>query len=155
MRPIFHPYLVNDPFDDPCPYINFIQEKQAIAFDMGDLSPLSAGALLKISHVFISHTHMDHFVGFDRLLRLVLGRNKTIHVFGPENFLNNIEGKLAAYTWNLAANYQESLTLRATEIRARRLVTREYRCREQFQQLAPEDTGHFSGQLLEEPGFTV
>ncbi len=155
MRPLFHPGLVNDPFSDPCLYINFIHEKRAMVFDMGDISPLSAGELLKISHIFISHTHMDHFAGFDRLLRLVLGRHKTIHLYGPENFLNNITGKLAAYNWNLADNYPDSLVVKATEIRPGELITRTCRCQDRFASLAPPSRQVFNGVLLEEPGLTV
>ena len=111
MRPTFQPFLVNDSFHDPCLYINFIFDNRAFIFDLGDIHALSPKEILKISHGFITHTHMDHFAGFDRLLRLTLGRAKNIHLFGPENFLDNIEGKLAGYTWNLTQNYAESLKM--------------------------------------------
>ncbi len=155
MRPLFHPFLVNEPFSDPALYINFIHEKRAVTCDLGDLSPLSTGDLMKISHVFVSHTHMDHFAGFDRLLRLVLGRDKTIHLFGPESFLDNITGKLQAYTWNLAANYENSLVIQATEIRSEEMITRTCRCQDRFEMMTPPYYRPFTGPLLEEPGFTV
>jgi ribonuclease Z len=155
MRPTFQPFLVNDPFHDPCLYINCLFQNRAVTFDLGDIQVLSAKAVLKISHCFISHTHIDHFAGFDRLLRLTLGRDKQVHFFGPENFLKNIEGKLAAYSWNLAANYDESLTIQATEIRAGGTKTRTYECRRQFEADETETAGPFTGVLLSEPGFTV
>ena len=155
MRPTFQPFLVNDPFHDPCLYINFLFDDRAIIFDLGDIHALSPKEVLKIGHGFISHTHMDHFAGFDRLLRLVLGRDKTIHLFGPENFLNNIEGKLSGYTWNLTHNYAESLTIRATEVRPDGLRTRTYRCRERFYADDSDMDRPFTHQLLSEPGFSV
>ncbi|MEW6080167.1 MAG: ribonuclease Z [Thermodesulfobacteriota bacterium] len=155
MRPTFQPLLVNDPFDDPCLYINCIFQNRAVIFDLGDIHALSPGEILKISHCFISHTHIDHFAGFDRLLRLLLGRDKTIHLFGPENFINNMEGKLAGYTWNLAANYAESLTLHITEIRTDGMRTRICRCRDRFQAVEEEDRQPFTGLLWTEPGFSV
>ncbi|MBW2643668.1 MAG: MBL fold metallo-hydrolase, partial [Deltaproteobacteria bacterium] len=97
MRPSFLPRLVNGPFDDPGLFIPFLLEKRAIIFDLGDIYSLSSRDILKISHVFISHTHMDHFLGFDRLLRLFLGREKHLYMYGPEGFLKNVEGKLAGY----------------------------------------------------------
>ena len=81
--------LINDPFGDPGLIVNFLFQKRALLFDLGDISALSNAELLKVSHVFVSHTHIDHFIGFDRLLRAVFGREKTLTLFGPENFIKN------------------------------------------------------------------
>ena len=80
MRPSFQPRLVNPPYGDPSLYIPFAYRGEAILFDTGDLAPLSSREILKVDHIFITHTHMDHFIGFDRVLRLCLGRNKTLHL---------------------------------------------------------------------------
>ena len=75
-------------------WVDFLFQKRALLFDLGDISALSNAELLKVSHVFVSHTHIDHFIGFDRLLRAVFGREKTLTLFCPENFIKNVEGKL-------------------------------------------------------------
>ncbi len=116
MKPLFHPRLVNDPFGDPGLYVDFLFERRALLFDLGDLSPLSARQLLRVTHAFVSHTHMDHFAGFDALLRILLGRDKTLHLFGPPGFIDRVEHKLAAYTWNLVANYASDLVVRVAEV---------------------------------------
>ncbi|MES1241409.1 MAG: MBL fold metallo-hydrolase [Acidobacteriota bacterium] len=115
MKPLFHPRLVNDPFGDPALYVDFLYERRALLLDLGDLSPLSPRQILRVDHAFVSHTHMDHFVGFDTLLRLLLGRDKTLHLYGPPGFLDRVEHKLAAYTWNLVANYESDFVIRAVE----------------------------------------
>ena len=78
MKSFLRPTLVNDPFGDPGLLVQFLFQNRSLLFDLGDISPLSNGELLKVSHVFVSHTHIDHFIGFDRLLRTVFGREKTI-----------------------------------------------------------------------------
>ena len=97
MRPSFNPRLINGAFDDPGLYIPFLFQNRALIFDLGDITNLSSRDLLKISHGFVTHTHMDHFIGFDRLLRKALGREKTLVLFGPEGFIKNVEGKLSFY----------------------------------------------------------
>jgi ribonuclease Z len=114
--PRFLPRLVNDPFDDPVLFVPFRYKNRALLFDAGDISALTARDILKISHIFVTHTHMDHFIGFDRVLRVLLGRDKDLYLFGPQGFLSNMTGKLASYCWNLVENYRNRFTLHVTEL---------------------------------------
>lgn len=155
MHPIFHPRTVNGHFGDPGLFISLLFDKRAILFDLGDIYSLSTGDILKISHVFVSHTHMDHFSGFDRLLRLFLGRNKDIHLYGPEGFLNNIEGKLAGYSWNLVQNYKNSLILHTTEVNPDQQLTKTFRCINKFAPDPETIITSFNSILYEEPAFNV
>jgi ribonuclease Z len=147
--------LINDPFSDPGLFIPFAFQKRALLFDLGDLQPLSTQNLLKISHVFVTHTHMDHFIGFDALLRLLLGRDKELHLFGPSGFFKQIEGKLAGYTWNLVDEFLAHLRLRVTEVWPEKTVSKVYPCRERFIPQEQEAVAPFSGCLLQEPSFYV
>ncbi len=156
MPHVFNPILVNPPTGDPGLFIPFLFNKRALLLDIGDIHALSPRDLLKISHVFITHTHMDHFCGFDHLLRILLGREKTLHLYGPEGFLNNLEGKLHAYTWNLVDNYQNGLILKAVEIHADRIYSRIYECRNKFIPTTCNDMeSDFNATLHEEPSFKV
>ena len=116
MTPHFLPTLVNRPFEDPGVYLDFLFARRAILFDMGDLTPLGARKLLRISEICISHTHIDHFIGFDRLLRIMLGRDKKVSLFGPPGILQQVGNRLASYSWNLIESYPTVFTLTVNEL---------------------------------------
>jgi ribonuclease Z len=116
MRPHFEPRLVNDAFGDPGLYVDFRDERRALLFDFGDVSGLPPRKLLRISDVFISHTHVDHFAGFDHWLRVVLGRKEHATLTGGPGFIERVEHKLAAYTWNVVHRYEVPLTLTVREV---------------------------------------
>jgi ribonuclease Z len=156
MKPLFHPRLVNDPFGDPGLYVEFLFERRALLFDLGDLSPLPARQLLKVTHAFVSHTHMDHFAGFDTLLRLFLGRDKTLQLFGPPGFNDRVEHKLAGYTWNLVAGYGSDFVVRASEVSPENgLETALFRSRTGFRREIAEPPSCAPGVLLDEETFQV
>ena len=155
MRPSFHPRLINGPFDDPGLFIPFQFQHRALIFDLGDINSLAAKDVLKISHAFVSHTHMDHFIGFDRLLRLSLGREKNISLYGPPGFLKNVAGKLAGYAWNLADKYNYPLSLQITEVHPQHTLCRKYHCAKKFQSAQDPVKQPFSGILYQEPAFEV
>jgi ribonuclease Z len=116
MRPLFEPALVNDAFGDPGLYADFRDERRALLFDLGDVSGLAPRKLLRISDIFVSHAHIDHFVGFDHWLRVVLGRKERVALFGGPGFIAQVEHKLAAYTWNVVHRYEVALTIEAHEL---------------------------------------
>src|SRR5262252_5148293 len=116
MRPLLKPKLVNGRTGDPALYIETLFEKRAILFDLGDITPLSPRNIQRLEHVFVSHAHIDHFVGFDRLLRLMVGRDKEIALYGPMDFVDHVHHKLQAYRWNLANRYMSDLTFVVTEV---------------------------------------
>ena len=156
MRPTFHPHLVNGSTGDPALFVDCLFEHRALLFDLGDIQALPPRKMLRISDVFVTHAHMDHFIGFDWLLRILLGREKDLQLFGPPGFLDQVEHKLRAYTWNLVHNYLSDFTLRATELDGNGAGRRaSFRCRSAFRRedeisvICPENV------LLREPAMQV
>jgi ribonuclease Z len=115
MRCLFDPRLINDTFGDPGLYVDFRDERRALLFDLGDITVLPPRKLMRVSHVFVTHAHMDHFAGFDHLLRVVMGRKAGFALFGGPEFIAQVEHKLRAYTWNVVHRYDE-LVIDACEV---------------------------------------
>lgn len=156
MRPIFHAELTNRTFGDPGVYIDLKFQRRAILFDIGDISTLQTRRLLRISDIFVSHTHMDHFCGFDHLLRVCLGRDTGVNLYGPQSFIAQLEHKLAAYTWNLVQNYQTDFVIIAHEVGAQgRMQRAQFRSRGRFEHEALSDAHVNQGVLVEDPLFRV
>jgi ribonuclease Z len=111
MRQFLEPHLVNDVFGDPVLHIDLRDERRALLLDLGDISPLPPRKLIRVSHVFVTHTHMDHFAGFDAMLRVLLGRKSRLDLWGGPGFVDQVEHKLHAYTWNVVHRYEVELAL--------------------------------------------
>ncbi len=116
MTPMLHPRLVNGRFGDPALFVEMLHRREALLIDAGDLSPLSTRDLLRVTHLLITHMHMDHFIGFDRLLRVHIGRDKTIRVIGPDGIADRVGHKLCGYDWDLAERYDSDLVFEVVEI---------------------------------------
>jgi ribonuclease Z len=156
MRPIYQAELVNPVFGDPGVYIDLKFENRALLFDIGDISRLPTRKLLRIGDVFVSHTHMDHFAGFDHLLRVCLGRDTGVGLYGPPHFIAQVEHKLHAYTWNLVENYASDFTVVAHELTDDgRLQHARFRSGNRFRREALPDSICSDGVLLNAPHFHV
>ena len=139
MRPLLHPTLLNGRFGDPVLCLETLFEKQIMLCDLGTVDVLSSREIQRIEHVFVSHAHIDHFIGFDRILRILVGREKQVHLYGPPDFADRVRHKLSGYQWNLAASYLCDLAFIVTEIHpsfATRTVS--FRLKNGF---APEEIG--------------
>ena len=156
VRSIFRAELVNRAFGDPGVLVDLKFERRAILFDIGDITVLPTRMLLRVSDVFVSHTHMDHFSGLDHLLRVCLGRDRGVALYGPEKFITHLEHKLAAYTWNLVENYETEFIIVAHEIDSHGYVQRaRFRSTSRFLRETLPGGSASEGVLLETPLFQV
>ena len=152
MKTALTPRLVNGPFGDPGLFVALRWQGRALQLDLGRMGRMNPADLLKITHVFVSHAHMDHFMGFDHLLRLFLPREAELHLYGPADFLARVGARLAGYTWNLTEDY--TLEMIGHEVHPDRVITTRFRAATGFE---PEPLGErpFDGVLVDEPAFRV
>ena len=177
MRTVLEPRLVDPTAFEPGLVVDVRDEKRALLFDLGPpIEVLPPRVLLRATHAFVTHTHMDHFAGFDHLLALGLGRVGRLVVWGGPGFCEQVGHKLAAYTWNVVHRYEVPMTIEAHAIApngSRRVVR--FESRDGFAPVgpvadaspaaasvdagaagpaggAPPDGGHL---LLDEPLFSV
>jgi ribonuclease Z len=155
VKSIFHASLVNDPFEDPSVYVDIPWERRALLFDLGANYHLPTRKLLKVSDVFVSHTHIDHFIGFDHLLRQRLARERSLRLFGPPGIIERTLGKLSGYTWNLVEGYP--FTIDVVEIGEDRLRRTILQAQDGFA-LGSIEESHVDGRpvtILEDDLFTA
>jgi ribonuclease Z len=150
-----NPRLGGGKLGDPSLYIDIVDRKRGILFDCG-LNNFSHASLRKLTEIFISHTHIDHFIGFDTVLRLNLAETKTLHVYGPPGIQRHVSGKLQGYIWNICQNLQ--LTIIVHEILPERILSTTLESWRGFEVTSVEehpksevllDTGEFSVRYLQ------
>jgi ribonuclease Z len=152
MKPTFVHSTVNNPFEDPALFVRIVREKRALLFDIGNISRLSPGDLQKITDVFVTHTHIDHFIGFDILIRALLRRETPLRVYGPANIADCVEGKLKGYTWNLIREYP--LKIEVCCVSGDTISSSRFYAEDRFQRME-SGVSEFSGILLRDPLFIV
>ncbi len=156
MKPLFHTHLVNGTRGDPALFIDFQFRRRALMFDLGELSALEPRRVLRVSDVFVSHAHMDHFMGFDRLLRLMIGRGKCLRLFGPPGFVDRVDHRVHGYSWNLVRNYASELIIEVNEVEANGAIRRSRaRSGTGFAREVLPSTHCRGGVLLDEEDFRV
>lgn len=150
------PVLVNGRSGDPALLLDLPQQGRAMLFDAGDLAALDGRALLRVTHLFLSHAHMDHLIGFDRLLRIHVGRAADIAVFGPPGIITRIGHKLRGYEWDLVDRIVPVLGFDVFELHANgRLHGARFTLQSRFEPEPLPEAAAPDGILLDEAGIRV
>ena len=145
--------LLNGQTGDPALLVQLRWQGRAVLIDLGRIDRTPAAVLFPIEAVFVSHAHMDHFMGFDQLLRLFLARDTTLRLFGPRGIADCVQGKLAGYTWNLTDEYV--FGIHVTEIADDGLTHWRFAARERFERQAMGTTARRGATVFEDPFFRV
>jgi ribonuclease Z len=121
MRPTFLPRLVNGPHHDPVLYLRVLNAGKALMLDCGHFRRVANRELLALEALCVSHAHMDHFMGFDLVLRTILHREEPLDVYGPAGIIDRTAARLQGYTWNLTQGYP--LEIRVHEVEEDRVTS--------------------------------
>ena len=73
--------LLNGSTGDPCLFVDDQGRDNALLIDCGDNAVLGDDRLADLEAVFLTHHHVDHFIGFDRVVRANLDRDKAVHFY--------------------------------------------------------------------------
>ncbi|QWG20226.1 hypothetical protein KMZ68_10540 [Bradyrhizobium sediminis] len=85
--------LINGRTGDPALYIETLFEKRAILYDLGNITSLLPRKMRRLAQCSFRTPVSIIFFGFDRLLRVLFGRDKKIHLYGPIGFVNHVHHK--------------------------------------------------------------
>lgn len=122
--------LVNAPWEDPAVFVELEGQPGAWLIDCGTLTPLRPRDLQRVDRVFLTHAHIDHFIGFDALLRMHLGTSGTLTFYGPEGLSAHVRGRLTGYAWNLVED--SGLILEVCELLPEQALWTRFECRRRF-----------------------
>ncbi|MCX7988872.1 MAG: hypothetical protein N2647_05460 [Thermodesulfovibrio sp.] len=153
MARLFHYKIVNNAFGDPCVLVKLLRERRAILLDVGDIRKIPFNEILKVSDILVTHTHIDHFIGFDQVIRAILRRQEPLRVYGPENIIECVHGKLMGYTWNLVADYP--LKIEVYAIKEEEIVFTKFEAYKGFKLEKIKSLPIKNNLILNEPMFNV
>ncbi len=122
--------LVNGSAGDPVLFVDYPGRDDALLFDAGENGSLDPKRLGDLLAVFISHHHIDHFIGLDRIVRANLDRDKTLHLFGPPGTIRKVFDRVTSYDHPFFPF--QKLILAVHEIQPGRQRRAELRCEDKF-----------------------
>jgi ribonuclease Z len=107
LEPVFFSGLL----DDPVLSVYVRPLGRSLLMDCGRIHHLAKRVLKSTSALFISHAHMDHFMGIDTFLRTLHVSPRTTDIYGPPGLADKMGCKLAGYDWNLTEPYWGSFRI--------------------------------------------
>lgn len=98
---MFKPELKSQLGEDVSILIKLDNHSRYYIGECGEAKDLSVKEIQNTEAIFISHTHIDHFVNFDSIIRHQIGIQRRIVICGPQNIAKQVQARLKSYTWNL------------------------------------------------------
>ncbi|MCE9567217.1 MAG: hypothetical protein K8U57_34885 [Planctomycetes bacterium] len=122
--------LVNGSTGDPVLYLDYPGGDNALLFDGGENCGLTAAQLGDLEAAFITHHHVDHFIGLDRIIRANMDRDKILHLFGPVNTIRKVYDRITAYEYPFFPF--QKIVVKITELLPGKMRTATLECTKKF-----------------------
>ncbi|MBA4186698.1 MAG: hypothetical protein C0467_01645 [Planctomycetaceae bacterium] len=122
--------LVNGSTGDPVLYLDYPGSDNALLFDGGDNGSLTMAQLGDLEAAFITHHHVDHFIGLDRIIRANMDRDKVLHLFGPVNTIRKVYDRITAYEYPFFPF--QKIVVKITELLPGKMRTATLECTKRF-----------------------
>jgi ribonuclease Z len=91
--------------DDPVLLLNIRPTGRGVLIDCGRVHHLAKRVMKSIDVLFVTHAHMDHFMGVDTVIRHNHVSPRTLELFGPPGMAEKMTAKFRSYDWNLTEPY--------------------------------------------------
>ena len=111
---MFTAEIKSAPDEDICILIKVDNHPFNYIVDCGEAKSLSVKECMNTNAIFISHTHIDHFVNFDTILRHQIGIQRKVIVTGPKGIVDQVQNRIRSYCWNLID--KDAITYEVREI---------------------------------------
>jgi len=98
---MFKAEIKSTPDEDICILIKVDNHPFNYIVDCGEAKSLGVKECMNTNAIFISHTHIDHFVNFDTILRHQIGVQRKIVITGPKGIIDQVQNRIKSYCWNL------------------------------------------------------
>jgi ribonuclease Z len=122
--------LVNGSTGDPALFVDDPGRDNALLIDCGENAALGDDRLGDLEAVFLTHHHVDHFIGFDRIVRANLDRDKALHVYGPTGTIGKVYNRIKSYEYPFFPF--QKIVLEAHEVLPGRLLSARLECARRF-----------------------
>lgn len=98
---MFKAEIISEPNEDICILLKVENHSFNYICECGEAKNLTVKDCQNANAIFISHTHIDHFVNFDTILRHQIGIQRRVVIVGPLGIINQVQNRIKSYCWNL------------------------------------------------------
>jgi ribonuclease Z len=102
--------------EDVCLQLNFLNHPYNYLCDCGFASGLTVSDCRDVGAIFVSHTHIDHFINFDQVMRHQLAIGRRVILCGPAGLAQNVQHKMLAFNWNLLKYDDQAVSYEVREL---------------------------------------